>query len=56
MEAARRRCYFMDSKGLVCAARIKGLQPHKLPFAHDVPHQATLLGAVEELKPTGALG
>jgi hypothetical protein len=35
LQNARRRCYYMDSKGLVCAARLKELQHHKLPFAHD---------------------
>ena len=37
-EEAMRRCYFMDSKGLVCASR-ENLQPHKIAFAHDVPFQ-----------------
>jgi hypothetical protein len=33
--SARKRSFFLDSKGLVCAARRAELQPHKLPFAHD---------------------
>lgn len=35
LEAARARCFYIDSKGLVCAARRQELQHHKLPFAHD---------------------
>jgi malate dehydrogenase (oxaloacetate-decarboxylating)(NADP+) len=52
---ARTRCLFMDSKGLVCAAR-RDLQPHKRPFAHDVPPCATLLEAVTRLRPTALVG
>lgn len=35
-------------RGLVCASR-SDLQPHKKPFAHDVPHCRTLLEAVEQV-------
>ena len=45
----------MDSKGLVCASRA-GLQPHKRPFAHDVPHQRDLLSAVRAIRPTALIG
>ncbi len=45
----------MDSRGLVCAAR-GDLQPHKRPFAHDVPPQADLLAAVRALRPTALIG
>ncbi|KAG1670883.1 hypothetical protein FOA52_000385 [Chlamydomonas sp. UWO 241] len=58
MEAARRLCSFVDSKGLVCGARARAgeLQPHKLPFAHNVPFCATLLEAVTKLRPTVLIG
>lgn len=46
----------MDSKGLVCAARKADLQPHKLPFAHDLPFQPDLLSAVRQLRPTALIG
>jgi malate dehydrogenase (oxaloacetate-decarboxylating)(NADP+) len=53
----RRRCFFLDSKGLVCAARgAASLAPHKRPFAHDVPFVATLLEAVRALRPTVLVG
>jgi malate dehydrogenase (oxaloacetate-decarboxylating)(NADP+) len=52
---ARKQCYFMDSKGLVCASR-KNLQSHKLAFAHDVAHCSTLEEAVSTIKPTVLIG
>ncbi|KAK9837421.1 hypothetical protein WJX81_001177 [Elliptochloris bilobata] len=55
LQQGRRRCFFMDSRGLVCASR-RDLQPHKLPFAHDVPSQADLLAAVRALRPTALIG
>ncbi|KAL3679574.1 hypothetical protein R1sor_022530 [Riccia sorocarpa] len=54
-KAALERCYYLDSKGLVCASRTD-LQHHKQPFAHDVPFQSNLLDAVKELKPTMLVG
>ena len=33
LDKARRRCWLMDSKGLVVAGR-SGLADHKLPYAH----------------------
>lgn len=53
---ARKHCIFMDSKGLVCAARKAELQHHKLPFAHDLPFQKDLLSAVQQLHPTVLIG
>jgi hypothetical protein len=35
VQEVRGRCFFIDSKGLVYAARLQELQHHKLPFAHD---------------------
>ena len=52
---ARRRCYFVDSQGLVTADRAD-LAPHKRPFAHDLPPAADLQAAVEALRPTALLG
>jgi malate dehydrogenase (oxaloacetate-decarboxylating)(NADP+) len=52
---ARRRCWFVDSKGLVCATR-KDLTHHKKPWAHEAPFVATLAEAVEALQPTALVG
>jgi malate dehydrogenase (oxaloacetate-decarboxylating)(NADP+) len=52
---ARRRCWFVDSKGLVVNSR-KDLAEYKRPFAHD--HQFLSDGAaiIETLKPTAVIG
>jgi malate dehydrogenase (oxaloacetate-decarboxylating)(NADP+) len=52
---ARARCWFVDSKGLVCGSRAD-LAAHKRAFAH--PHEPVreLLGAVQALRPTALLG
>jgi malate dehydrogenase (oxaloacetate-decarboxylating)(NADP+) len=60
-EEAMRRCFFMDSKGLVTAARRDrgdfAKQTHKIPFAHHgVEPKRTLLEAIETLKPTALIG
>jgi malate dehydrogenase (oxaloacetate-decarboxylating)(NADP+) len=52
---ARRRCWFVDTKGLVVRSRAD-LAPHKLRFAHDAPPVADLLGAVKALRPTALVG
>lgn len=52
---ARRRCWFVDSKGLVTRDRAD-LQPHKRPFAHEHPPVADLLSAVKALRPTALIG
>jgi len=53
---ARKQCWFVDSKGLVTAAR-KDLNHHKQRYAHEPPGAvADLLGAVELLKPTVLIG
>jgi malate dehydrogenase (oxaloacetate-decarboxylating)(NADP+) len=54
-QEARRRCWLVDSKGLVVAER-RDLAEHKKPYAH--PHAAVpdFLGAVRALKPTAIIG
>ena len=54
-DVARRQCWFVDSKGLVVRSRTD-LAEHKLPYAHDHAPVATLLEAVETLKPTMLIG
>jgi malate dehydrogenase (oxaloacetate-decarboxylating)(NADP+) len=59
MAEGRKRCFFLDSKGLVCAERgpVSSLQHHKRAFAHEgVPYCKDLLSAVEQLKPTALIG
>jgi malate dehydrogenase (oxaloacetate-decarboxylating)(NADP+) len=52
---ALKRCWFVDSKGLIVEGR-DHLNDHKLKFAH--PHEKVddLLGAVKALKPTAIVG
>ncbi len=52
---ARRRCWFVDSTGLVVAAR-PNLAEHKRPYAHEHTFIKDLEAAVEALKPTGLIG
>jgi malate dehydrogenase (oxaloacetate-decarboxylating)(NADP+) len=52
---ARRRCWFVDSKGLVTSNRTD-LAPHKLPFAHDHPPVNDLHSAMRSIKPTALIG
>ncbi len=54
-DAARRRCWFFDSKGLVVKNR-RDLVEHKLRFAHDHGPQQDLTAAVEDLKPHAIIG
>jgi len=55
LEEARRRCWFVDSKGLVVKSRTN-LAEHKLHFAHEHPFCADLLSAIESVKPTILIG
>jgi malate dehydrogenase (oxaloacetate-decarboxylating)(NADP+) len=55
LEEARRRCWFVDSQGLVVRSR-EGLAEHKLRFAHEHGQQPDLLSAIEELRPTALIG
>jgi malate dehydrogenase (oxaloacetate-decarboxylating)(NADP+) len=52
---ARRRCWLIDSKGLVVAGRA-GLAAHKRRFAHDHAPVGDLAAAVEALRPTVLVG
>ncbi len=52
---ARKRCWFVDSKGLIVKAR-DALSEHKLHYAHDHAPCADLLSAVKSLKPTMLVG
>jgi malate dehydrogenase (oxaloacetate-decarboxylating)(NADP+) len=54
-EEARRRCWLVDSGGLVVKARA-GLAEHKLPYAHDHAQLPNLLAAIETLQPTAIVG
>ena len=53
--AARKQCWYVDSKGLVVASRTD-LAAHKKLFAHDHAPAASLLEAVESIKPTMLIG
>jgi malate dehydrogenase (oxaloacetate-decarboxylating)(NADP+) len=52
---ARRRCWFVDSKGLIVRGRTD-LVPHKRPYAHEGDRAPDLLAAVERLKPNAIIG
>ena len=52
---ARRRCWFMDSKGLIVKGR-DGLKPHVLPFAHQHEPVTGIANAIDALRPTVLIG
>lgn len=52
---ARKRCWFVDSKGLIVKNR-QNLAKHKQRFAHDHEPVSDILGAVKALKPTAIIG
>lgn len=54
-DEARKRCWFVDSGGLVVKSRT-GLQEHKLAYAHDHEPIGSLQAAVEALQPTALIG
>ncbi len=53
--AARRRIWFMDSKGLVVAERAD-LEDHKRRYAHGHPRIEQLVEVVEAVRPTALIG
>jgi malate dehydrogenase (oxaloacetate-decarboxylating)(NADP+) len=55
VDEARRRCWFVDSKGLVVRSRTD-LADHKRAFAHEHEPLPDLLSAVRTLKPTTLVG
>lgn len=54
-DEARRRCWFVDSKGLVVTSR-RDLTEYKVAYAHDHEPVPDLLSAVHALKPTALIG
>jgi len=54
-KTARRRCWLLDSRGLVVSNRTD-LAEHKLPYAHDHAPIGDFLAAVKTLKPTAIIG
>ncbi len=52
---ARKRCWLVDSKGLVTAAR-QGLTDHKRKYAHEHAPVADFASAVNALKPQAIIG
>jgi malate dehydrogenase (oxaloacetate-decarboxylating)(NADP+) len=53
---ARKRCWYVDSQGLVVKGRPGKLAEHKLPYAHESQFVASLEEAVDLLKPTALIG
>jgi malate dehydrogenase (oxaloacetate-decarboxylating)(NADP+) len=54
-DEARKHCWFVDSRGLLCAGR-DNISEHKAPYAHKHEHIDNLLDAVKALQPTVLLG
>ena len=54
-EEARKRCWFVDTQGLLVADR-DNIAPHKQRYAREQPHIDNFLEAVKTLKPTAILG
>ncbi len=54
-EQALRRCWLVDSQGLVVKSRAK-LAEHKLTYAHEHPPIGDFLSAIKRLKPTAIIG
>ena len=52
---ARRRCWFMDSKGLIVKGRDR-LKPYTLPYAHEHEPVSGIAEAIEMLRPTVLIG
>ncbi|MBI4503350.1 MAG: NAD-dependent malic enzyme [Gemmatimonadetes bacterium] len=54
-DEARRRCWFVDSKGLVVSSRTD-LKPHKRPYAHDYRQIIELGEAIRAIRPSALIG
>jgi malate dehydrogenase (oxaloacetate-decarboxylating)(NADP+) len=54
-QAARQRCWLVDSKGLVVASRAV-LAQHKLPYAHAHDPMTDLAEIIDVLRPTALIG
>ncbi len=54
-DEARRHCWFVDSRGLLCAGR-DHMADHKKPYAHEHEYIDNLLDTVKALQPTALLG
>jgi malate dehydrogenase (oxaloacetate-decarboxylating)(NADP+) len=54
-DEARRHCWFVDSRGLLCAGR-DHIADHKEPYAHEHEYIDNLLDTVKALQPTALLG
>jgi malate dehydrogenase (oxaloacetate-decarboxylating)(NADP+) len=52
---ARRRCWFVDSKGLVVKNRTD-LAAHKVPYAHDHAPVDDLISAIAAVRPVALIG
>lgn len=55
-EDARRRCWFVDSKGLVVRERASTLASTKLPFAHEAPASTNVVDVIQRIRPTALIG
>lgn len=56
IEEARQQIWLVDSRGLVVNSRRSSLQHHKLLYAHDAPECATLMEAIDRIKPSALIG
>ena len=54
-DEARRRCWFVDSQGLVVKSRVD-LAAHKRPYAHDHEWLPDLPSAIAALEPSALIG
>lgn len=52
---ARKRCWFVDSKGLVVSGR-DDLAEHKRPFAHEHDFLSDRVAIINAIKPTAVIG
>ncbi len=54
-QAARQRCWFFDSRGLIVKQR-DDLEEHKRPFAQESEHLSSFKEAIERFRPTAIIG